>query len=77
MKISTAAVAILKEDGDVETSILLRNADGSVTKLPVEVVISTKQKIGGLGAAMICSVNDLGQPPATGGEASTHHQPLK
>ena len=21
--------------------------------------------------------NDLGQPPATGGEASTHHQPLK
>ena len=21
--------------------------------------------------------NDLGQPPATGGEADTHHQPLK
>ena len=25
----------------------------------------------------IASPNDLGQPPATGGEASTHHQPLK
>ena len=60
MKISTiikSAIAILKQEGDVETSVMLRNVDGSLTELPVEVVMSMKPNTEGSATAFICAEN--------------------
>jgi hypothetical protein len=56
-KIIKSSLAILKQEGDVETSVMLRNADGSLTELAVEVVMSMKPNTEGSATAVICAEN--------------------
>jgi hypothetical protein len=56
-KIIKSALAILKQEGDVETSVMLKNADGSLITIPIEVVMSMKPNTEGSAVAFICAEN--------------------